>query len=685
MLKTGGPQPPTTTRPTFASAADAGTSQPGRSAASMAPPVPLAARQGPRTAGSGRPRLDFVPPQRPAVAEDTHFAAPPVVVRNAVVLSADSRLSDVMPLLQKGAPGQVLAAHRRQDPGGGETILLRWENHRTASPRSTLRAAGAVTELMKQEWKKVHDVSRADMQWPVYAARDRFDVLAENLRAMVVDSANVRVFIGQANGIHRQVNQSLKATVAPTYADSLRAPADMSAHWLDALDQMRPTIRQIADREDPRVHAFLEMFNRARRDWIAVEHLTPEAGAAYFADCRRRCDAAGLEDLSRLAGHLHDEHARLVAALPVTGAAQDHEKDLESQTARFALARGNAASRVWESALMSKLVADPPPAMLHATGQLGNLLADHLSTLPPGVLLRVAQRVQDSAKKDARPWFSHAPVSNDFVGAEASRADRELMRLLRTPPTTGVECHPVYHLIGKLTHALNKVSPGHNTWAGSAQDKQDFDHIVDVRNRLDRPVPQTTGSGILLSHQPHRFADPYKDTPTHSNRPAVRYVPDAEVHPETLHLQLNGHTYSAGVSGSMLATAKLIGMLNDQAGAAGKPTIDARYAVLAELAFLVDDGGHAIHEALFALDMIRDQFDFGLIPPRTTPGPFMPDRQYFFDALLHEAEPATIQCLAAATRTAFDEMIAYRRHHVQPPAEIAATTEPAVAPHEDPR
>ena len=440
-----------------------------------------------------------------------------------------------------------------------------------------------------------------------------------------------------AERMHRAIALSMPA--APRQPDLAppRPMADCLAHWIDALDQSRAELPVTSIGRRSSINSLLDM---AKKTWVS--HLIDANGVCrYFGEVGPWCAEAGLADLASLASRLHEETDRYLGVRSLAA-----END-------------NPMKRAWESALVRSLVKDPPPEVLGCAHQVGRHMAARIRY--------VVEKDRDSGRavvaefrrlvqNDPRFWTPRVPRLKSFIDAAENKQKRRLLEYLEASPTTGEECLSLYYSTVKLSSALQQKAKRLTPWGQSEADREEYRIRDDARRIIKGSNQLAAGSGILLAHQPPMRGDPYANV--HWYRPALSNHPDlADPSPMIDQSLAAGAPYVSGPSGS---AAFILGavdhMINRERG-----QISRRQAMLGTLMFLTYDGGHSLHEVMWALNLIKPRIDTRLTGPHTESSAYRSDYEEFFKAFPDSTQPY----LARARENAFAEMIDYRRQLVR--------------------
>ena len=144
-----------------------------------------------------------------------------------------------------------------------------------------------------------------------------------------------------------------------------------------------------------------------------------------------------------------------------------------------------------------------------------------------------------------------------------------------------------------------------------------------------------------------------------SQRPTTVNRPVLEKQSEALQTALKtGTPYASGVSGSTNIALHALNSLNSKNG----DNIDKNDFLLGTMMFLVYDGGHSMHEALWTANQLDSplHLGYGLSAPDQKPNEFVADYEKFQSMYKGNS---TGQALGQASSTAFENLTNYFNKH----------------------
>ena len=340
----------------------------------------------------------------------------------------------------------------------------------------------------------------------------------------------------------------------------------------------------------------------------------------------------------------------------------------------------NADGRALERNFANALNDVPAPAMVQAAADIGIALADILARLPADQQAMVtSDTYRRLSEQYPRNWTVAADHENGIQGDVISqlmtgaRQDVDTLRkALTTPVATGDDCLCIEQLLAAVGSAL-----GHHSdqapWATQAtRNASEAIGRIDVRGAekyFDPPVDRTEGSGIPMRHQgPPRFGR------QPSRREAVQRVFDLDTPTRPQRVALStGRPLASGVSttaGLALALFKHLERnpgpaLSDALQRTGRTAFDAKAAFLDHLKWLVHDGGHSIHEALWTVNQCAEALGIEWLGPKQPVEDFESNYERYFESLPEELSAHVDRALDKA----FDQLIRDRRERSERPAD----------------
>lgn len=366
----------------------------------------------------------------------------------------------------------------------------------------------------------------------------------------------------------------------------------------------------------------------------------------------------------------------------------------------------NLYGRVFDSALISELVRQPPAGVISAMSRVlsGTHAWIHGEYAPGDAhisapqLEQAIQGLQEKLRDDPRFWFVQVPAlqaiaaaSNDAPGpGQPSPAVQALDHYLTQPVQSGEEAVAVSYVMVRLWNTL-KEAGAFIPWKDVA-DVNFNERITPQNGRIQGPsvslpglgdlslkmlTPQTSGSGITLRHQPNPSV---RDDQPASTRPTTVNMPDLAPHgtdagpqrpfgafpTESARTALqHGLPFASGVSGSTNLLLHLFEYLrtggakevvaNENKGFR-EPALNPRDGLLGAMMFLVHDGGHSIQEVLWTANQQDEALQLGLqVGDPARPNEFVAN----YETLAGLYAGATRQAIEDGTARAFDAITAY--------------------------
>lgn len=323
----------------------------------------------------------------------------------------------------------------------------------------------------------------------------------------------------------------------------------------------------------------------------------------------------------------------------------------------------NIYGRVFDSAFAQELVNNPPPEVSKAMTQISFAFADYLEGLNlSGSNKKAIEKdlINMLTKEDPRFWFpatpelEQLPYEKDVLGA--------LIQYLRTEKKTGHECISVPYVVSKMNFFIlrkNWVYPlslfftaDLNYWFSLQP------YVKNVRVDRQGPPLKTEGGGITLHYQPSVAKEKGmvpSQRPSNVRKPNLDWTQLSVKEKKALQKHLeHGLPWGSGISGTTNICMYAMNYLNKT------HPIDMKPAVLGLLMFLVYDGGHSIHEMLWALGQIDKKLDLNLgidTPPKL--GDFIADYEKFTDIYQGDLKSQ----INSAFVKSFDEVIKYYKEH----------------------
>lgn len=467
--------------------------------------------------------------------------------------------------------------------------------------------------------------------------------------------------------------------------DQPRLPTEIVTHWIAGLTQALAN----TPAGDPFHKDVDGMLRTAKSHWLK-HALNVNATATLLESAASFLTARPRSELGRLAVRLAEEVARYDGKEPPSTRLFD-----------------NIYGRAFETALAAHLVENPPPAVMLAMRTVSEALATWLESQPRNARFETGmQNLQTLLCAEDRFWRpafeqTHpqleilAPAPTHPLAAkappaiDAGRAGRLLIEMLQQPVANGIDCIAIAWLTAKIMNAMGDA----DVYApGKTDADSNYMYMVNVSGRRDplgsdvqkgpgKWVPAGTTSGIMLAYQPKVASGPPSSRP--SIQPALRNEPrfspeerdpaiSGNTHrqtPATMQQLQQGIPFVSGVSGTTNLLVHFVAAINERAATADNVNpendiapspIDFNHAMLGTLMFLVYDGGHSLHEALWTLNqtdsVLRELAD----PVKATGRPFVGDYEAYFASL----GPETSNTLQEASDKAFGAVINLRNKYV---------------------
>jgi hypothetical protein len=363
----------------------------------------------------------------------------------------------------------------------------------------------------------------------------------------------------------------------------------------------------------------LKKLERSVNGQIMKHDLSVAETKKFLAAAKDTCNKAGVTKLEDLCKKLDKD-------LPAT--------DAEAPVTRL---HDNPYGRVFDSALMSNLVKSPPEGVQKAIKAAAGGFQQFLATADVTKVEAAAADIQHYLKgegttEDPRFWIDQVPELVKLRDADPKDAVRIVNEFLAADKKTGPECIAVPWLMVKMcTDKLKAAAP----WMPKANNNYQF--ILDARFNVqpklkDQMMTPTNlasdGSGITLKHQPtavegEGYARP-STRPANRNLPGVERKKDneaqgAKTEPMRRALE-HGLPYGSGASGSTNVMLHLLEHLN-----ANGANIDTKDMLLGTSMFLVADGGHSLHEVLYAANAVDAKLGLNMGFPGGKPEEFVAD------------------------------------------------------------
>lgn len=321
----------------------------------------------------------------------------------------------------------------------------------------------------------------------------------------------------------------------------------------------------------------------------------------------------------------------------------------------------NIYGRAFDSAFVAELVNTPPPEVVKAMTEMSLAFANYLEelSLKGSRKKTISKEIKNVLiKEDPRFWFpaiaelNHLPKEKDFL--------QSLIHYLQSEKKTGYECISVPYLISKISPILrqNLIYPPWSRQGDINYVKELQPHTKKVRITRKGDPLMTEGGGITLHFQPSIAK---KEGLVLSQRPSTVRKPDldwnnlSKKEKISLKKQLEyGIPWASGMSGTTNICMYAWNYFSK------KRHIDLEPAILGFIMFLVYDGGHSIHEPIWALTQINKKLKLKL-ELNTTPKleDFISDYEEFTNLFEGELKSQ----VNSAFDKSFDQVVGYFKDH----------------------
>lgn len=419
-----------------------------------------------------------------------------------------------------------------------------------------------------------------------------------------------------------------KAGPSTAEREAPRTPNDVLVHLSTVVDKSLKTVRDV---EVGKVStAAREMFMNHTLDAGKVQGLADQAALAFEA----QGDAGNAAMCRKLKGQLNKRKQ-----------VGDEGKPDEAATPTRAQLTDNLYGRAFDTKMVSSLVKDPPDELLGASEKSGKAFA---AMLPDDADTEEAAMsfVKNYVKGDQRPWSGAVPLFDELAKvADGKEALVKIKAFLDTKPSSGQEVIATSYMMAKIPLSQQKIAgeKGKSGPAWLTEASKNYGKITPEANRqrgAAAPVV-STAAGITMLHQPDASGDDTlvpSERPGTANRMGIRKegvdIPDTGLSQQN-ELQLNqALPFASGVSGTTNILVHLYAEM-EKGGATGvKPNEFLMNAMM----FLVYDGGHSMHEAMYTANQIETELKtvaFGLSDPTSPdaadPKAFVSDYDRFMD------------------------------------------------------
>jgi hypothetical protein len=297
----------------------------------------------------------------------------------------------------------------------------------------------------------------------------------------------------------------------------------------------------------------------------------------------------------------------------------------------------NLYGRVFDTKMVSTLVKNPPAELLTASGKSGAAFAGMLADTPENEEA-AKYFVEHYIVEDKRPWSASVPGFATLANAKDGKAALAALKsFLTTAPTTGQEVIAFSYIMAKMPQAQKQT--GHEpVWLLNASGN--YSRITSQANR-DRGAGQekvlSKAAGITMRHQPDASDDANlveTERPGSANIMGNRknLKDDQELsdvkRSKQNEIQLKqALPFASGVSG----TTNILLHLYEEMETKGATGVTPQEFLMNSMMFLVYDGGHSMHEAMWTANQIEadlKSITFGLNDPslpKNEPNQFVSD------------------------------------------------------------
>ena len=211
---------------------------------------------------------------------------------------------------------------------------------------------------------------------------------------------------------------------------------------------------------------------------------------------------------------------------------------------------------------------------------------------------------------EPRFWFRAIPELNELANSDSDQL-KKLIEYLQKPKRSGHECISIPYLIVKISLILEKFdhAPPWLEKASSIYDTFLYPLVRHIRIRRSGENMFTRGAGITLHYQPSIADESWMDAcerPTTVRKPNLNPIRAADLAIRSLNTTLvHGIPWASGMSGCTNMSLFAWKHFNETT------PIDPKAALLGIMMFLVYDGGHSLHEPLWAAHEVRHVAHFG--------------------------------------------------------------------------
>ncbi|MCM5680659.1 hypothetical protein M8A51_14120 [Schlegelella sp. S2-27] len=549
---------------------------------------------------------------------------------------ADQGMQPLLRMLSALPPRSFLAA----TAGAGGQVTLQSRLSMPSDAESTL-ARRTVAGMLRTAQGEMLSVRRTE------DLEERMRVLSARIEDGVEPLTAHEVNQGAVESARAATGATLLGHTAPAPQVPEHTATEAVTVLLDEMDRARTA----ATPEQRQVLADLD--RKAKYQWLA-EGLMIGNTADLCLQAEQRLNDAGLQRLAAVARTLAQEltaeggRARLIT--------RQHD---------------NVYGRVLETKFAEGLNQQPDAAMLRSAADAGLALADTLERLPPheadGVCMDALRRLTEQYPRN---WTTPDDAISRLVNQPFASVE-DLCGALRARVITGDDSLRIQQLVAMVGSALGHFSES-VAWARRATQNHE-DNIrpaQGVEKYYDHPPDLTYGGGITLRH--HAPAVPSHQR---SRRESVQRVFDFS-QPAATHVNAlqTGRPIGSGVSGTAGLGLELFVELHRHPDASlaaefartGRHQFDLQAAFLDHVKWLILDGGHSLHEALWTVNQRSEALGLDW-QRRQEPAAFISNYAQYFESL----PPNLRQTVDRALDHAWSGLLAHRRERLRLDSAVA--------------
>ncbi len=466
--------------------------------------------------------------------------------------------------------------------------------------------------------------------------------------------------------INRNLGPSKAARTAP------RVPAEVCIHWISILNNalLTPTMYYTQEQES----LIKKLMNAQKSRWMRHDLTIPAMKASLINDSEALLNK-GLDDLSDIA-YSHMGQGSLYEQLPVS------DTYLPIATRLSDNIYGEAFDSFWINNLVEK---SQSKSLFKTMGGIGLGLSNFLKELNTTALREIfMQELIEKLKHSApRPWHQQIPTLQYLKNSsDMGEAWRALHTILKTSVKNNYQVILIAYLTSK-SYISYQATVNKPKWMTDTNNNTAKNiNIYRVRNATNTIIPINSPpprSGIAFPSHPttgdlignitsrpstgRRALFPGEQSPNNSNLDRFGGL-DPDTGKISKLMFEHGIPYTGGLSGTanMIMGAIMEFYQTDK-------TINLLEAVVATIMFVVYDGGHNVHEALWALhqrELQGNPYSIGLrLVPLGKPMPskdlFIADYRQFID--LYQNLPQTKLALDQSCQDAWIRTLEYFKQH----------------------